>query len=150
MAEPSSRQLQTVLTLRTIIENEEFSMTTIHVCANHETLVSGLLQDSSCYTAEIDSAINEVCALIDDAGLDCESKCQRFFADWNGGKFDRPGQVIGSTKFGYGAATVCTLAQDPSPEVCALIDRAADLLNERLAEISDQEDRDTAEANAAD
>ena len=124
-------------------------MTTINVCANRETLVSGLIQDSSCYTAEIDSAISEACALIDDAGLGCEPKCQRFFADWNGGKFYRPGQVIGGTKFGYGAGTVCTLAQDPSPEVCALIDRAADVLSERLAEISDQEDRDMAEANAA-
>jgi hypothetical protein len=122
--------------------------TTIHVCSNHETLRSGIIQECDRYKEDIDSAIGDACALIDDAGCDCVSKPQPIFSDWNGGKFYRPGEMIGGTKWGYGALHVCTLVANPSPEICGVIDQAAELLAARLAEISAREDADIAEFEA--
>lgn len=112
----------------------------IAVCSNHELLADGYIQEREAYSDEINSAISDACRLIDDSGI-AVSKCEGFFQDWQGGKYYRAEQVIAGQKYGYKIGGVCTIEADPSPEICALIDAASNMLYQKIAEIGRQEDK---------
>ena len=111
-------------------------MIKIYVCGNHECLAN--YEDAEAFGDDIDAAVSAVCSFIDGAeSIDdrVDSVVDRHFSNWNGGKFYQAGSKIGETQFGYKCGHIATLVRDPSPELISLIDRAADLLADRLAAI---------------
>lgn len=120
--------------------------TTIYVCANHETLADGIIDDRQFYSDSINEAISDVCRWIDDQG--CDSKCEGYFADWHGGKFYRAGETIGADVYGHKNGGVCVLAKNPSNELKAIVDAASDKLSEKLHAIGKLEEQDRAEREA--
>lgn len=109
-------------------------LTVVHVCTNHALLTDGLLSDRNPYTDQINSALSDVCRFIDDSGI-AVSRCESFHADWAGGKFYRPGNVIAGKVFGYRCGHVCTLQVNPGDDLRQVVDDAGELLAEKLSEI---------------
>lgn len=120
----------------------------VFVCANDETLADGIIEDRQFYADSITDAVGDVCRWLDDQGYD--SKCASRFRDWHGGRFDhgnnRIGMKLGNDVYGYRNGWVVTLEKNPSAELTAVVDKASDMLSDKLYAVGTLEDADKADA----